>query len=47
MNFDMALLKHFKIRESGVLEFRAEAFNILQSHAVPHLRSRQPGQHWQ
>ncbi|MGA9530249.1 MAG: TonB-dependent receptor [Terriglobales bacterium] len=28
MNFDMALLKHFKIRESSDLEFRAEAFNI-------------------
>jgi hypothetical protein len=28
MNFDLALLKHFKIRESGQLEFRAEAFNI-------------------
>ena len=28
LNFDMALLKHFKIRESGELEFRAEAFNI-------------------
>jgi hypothetical protein len=27
-NFDMALLKHFKIRESGDIEFRAEAFNI-------------------
>ncbi len=27
-NFDMAVLKHFKIRESGDLEFRAEAFNI-------------------
>jgi len=28
-NFDMSLLKHFKIRESGELEFRAEAFNVL------------------
>jgi hypothetical protein len=28
LNFDMALLKHFKIRESGQLEFRAEAFNV-------------------
>ncbi|MGA2966094.1 MAG: carboxypeptidase regulatory-like domain-containing protein, partial [Terriglobales bacterium] len=28
INFDMALLKHIKIRESGQLEFRAEAFNI-------------------
>jgi len=28
-NFDLSLLKHFKIRESGELEFRAEAFNIL------------------
>jgi Carboxypeptidase regulatory-like domain len=28
VNFDMALLKHFKIRESAILEFRAEAFNI-------------------
>lgn len=28
VNFDMALLKHFKIRESGQLEFRAEAFNV-------------------
>jgi hypothetical protein len=27
-NFDVALLKHFKIRESGELEFRAEAFNV-------------------
>jgi hypothetical protein len=27
-NFDLALLKHFKIRESGQLEFRAEAFNV-------------------
>ncbi len=27
-NFDMALLKHFKIRESGTVEFRAEAFNV-------------------
>jgi hypothetical protein len=28
VNFDMAVLKHFKIRETGQLEFRAEAFNI-------------------
>ncbi|HXM11762.1 MAG TPA: TonB-dependent receptor [Terriglobales bacterium] len=28
VNFDVALLKHFKIRESGQLEFRAEAFNV-------------------
>jgi hypothetical protein len=28
VNFDVALLKHFKIRESGELEFRAEALNV-------------------
>ncbi len=28
MNFDFAVLKHFKIRESSDLEFRAEAFNV-------------------
>jgi hypothetical protein len=28
LNFDLSLLKHFKIRESGQLEFRAEAFNV-------------------
>jgi len=28
VNFDMALLKHFKTSESTTLEFRAEAFNI-------------------
>jgi hypothetical protein len=28
LNFDMALLRHFKIRERGDLEFRAEAFNV-------------------
>ena len=28
LNFDMALLKHFKITESSTLELRAEAFNI-------------------
>jgi hypothetical protein len=27
-NFDMAALKHFKIRETGDLEFRAEVFNL-------------------
>jgi hypothetical protein len=27
-NFDMSVLKHFKIRESSEVEFRAEAFNI-------------------
>lgn len=28
LNFDIALLRHFKIRESGSVEFRAEAFNV-------------------
>lgn len=28
LNFDLALLRHFKIKESGTIEFRAEAFNI-------------------
>lgn len=28
INFDLSLLKHFKIMEAGQLEFRAEAFNI-------------------
>ncbi len=28
LNFDVSLLKHFKIWESGDLEFRAEAFNV-------------------
>ncbi|MGB7331893.1 MAG: carboxypeptidase regulatory-like domain-containing protein, partial [Terriglobales bacterium] len=28
VNFDAAVLKHLKIRESGELEFRAEAFNV-------------------
>jgi hypothetical protein len=27
-NFDVSLLKHFKVTESGVLEFRLEAFNV-------------------
>lgn len=27
-NFDMSLLKHFKVKESGQLEFRLEAFNV-------------------
>jgi len=31
LNFDVSLLKHFKIRESGQLEFRAEAFNVLNN----------------
>ena len=29
LNFDLSVLKHFKVRESGQLEFRAEAFNVL------------------
>ena len=28
LNFDISLLKHFKVWESGQLEFRAEAFNV-------------------
>jgi hypothetical protein len=28
INFDVSLLKHFKLWESGQLEFRAEAFNV-------------------
>ena len=28
LNFDLTLAKHFKIKEAGQLEFRAEAFNI-------------------
>ena len=28
LNFDLSLIKHTKIRETGELEFRAEAFNI-------------------
>ncbi|HTZ97235.1 MAG TPA: carboxypeptidase regulatory-like domain-containing protein [Terriglobales bacterium] len=28
LNFDMALLKHFKVTEGATLEFRAEAFNV-------------------
>jgi hypothetical protein len=28
INFDMALFKHFAIRESAAVEFRAEAFNV-------------------
>jgi hypothetical protein len=28
LNFDVALLKHFKITEGSTLEFRAEAFNV-------------------
>jgi len=29
LNFDVALLKRFKVSESSELEFRAEAFNVL------------------
>lgn len=28
LNFDLSLLKHFKLSESSQLEFRAEAFNV-------------------
>jgi hypothetical protein len=28
LNFDMALLKHFKVRESSEIEFRFEVFNV-------------------
>ena len=28
LNFDMALAKHFKIKEAGQLDFRVEAFNV-------------------
>jgi hypothetical protein len=28
LNFDVALLKHFKVTEASTLEFRAEAFNV-------------------
>jgi Carboxypeptidase regulatory-like domain len=28
LNFDISVLKHFKVRESAQIEFRAEAFNV-------------------
>jgi hypothetical protein len=31
LNFDVALLKHFKLAESSELEFRAEAFNVFNT----------------
>jgi len=31
LNFDMALLKHFKLSESATLELRGEAFNVFNT----------------
>jgi hypothetical protein len=36
LNFDMGIFKHFAIKESTALEFRAEAFNIF-NHTQPYL----------
>ena len=40
LNFDVTVLKRFKISEGSDLEFRAETFNLLQPHPISYLRSR-------
>jgi hypothetical protein len=31
LNFDMSLLKHFKIKESSEMEFRVEVYNVFNN----------------